>query len=160
MVNWDPVDQTVLANEQVIDGKGWRSEAPVESKELSQWFLKTSKYSEELLSCLNELDRWPDKVKTMQSNWIGKSIGAEIIFKMINSNNYSTNLLKVFTTRPDTIFGATFCAISLEHPLAKEIIENNLEAKNFHTSCFSVDTEKEKLGLKFNQNSQQNDNWE
>ena len=76
LVNWDPVDQTVLANEQVIDGKGWRSGAQVESKELSQWFLKTSKYSEELLSCLNELDRWPEKVKIMQSNWIGKSVGA------------------------------------------------------------------------------------
>ena len=83
MVNWDPVDQTVLANEQVIDGKGWRSGAQVESKELSQWFLKTSAYSEELLSYLNELDRWPEKVKIMQSNWIGKSIGAEIKFEMV-----------------------------------------------------------------------------
>ena len=88
-VNWDPVDKTVLANEQVIDGKGWRSGAQVESKELSQWFLKTSAYSEELLSYLNELDRWPEKVKIMQSNWIGKSIGAEITFEMMNSNNYS-----------------------------------------------------------------------
>ncbi len=148
LVNWDPVDKTVLANEQVIDGKGWRSGAPIESKELSQWFLKTSAYSEELLSCLNELNRWPEKVKIMQSNWIGKSIGAEITFEMTNSNNYSTNVLKVFTTRPDTIFGATFCAISLEHPLAKEIIKKNSEAKNFHASCSSVDIEKEKLGFK------------
>ena len=148
LVNWDPVDKTVLANEQVIDGKGWRSGAPVESKELSQWFLKTSVYSEELLSCLNELNRWPEKVKIMQSNWIGKSVGAEITFEMSNSNNYSTSLLKVFTTRPDTIFGATFCAISLEHPLAKEIIKKNPEAKNFHTSCSNVDIEREKLGFK------------
>ena len=148
LVNWDPVDQTVLANEQVIDGKGWRSGAPVEPKELSQWFLKTSKYSEELLSCLNELDRWPEKVKIMQSNWIGKSVGAEITFEMGNSGNYSTNLLEVFTTRPDTIFGATFCAVSLEHPLAKEIIKKDPEAKKFHTSCSSVDIEKEKLGFK------------
>ena len=92
MINWDPVDQTVLANEQVIDGKGWRSGAIVESKELSQWFLKTSSYSEELLSCLDGLDKWPEKVKIMQSNWIGKSVGAEIIFEITSANNYSTNL--------------------------------------------------------------------
>ena len=148
LVNWDPVDQTVLANEQVIDGKGWRSGAQVESKELSQWFLKTSAYSEELLNCLNELDRWPEKVKIMQSNWIGKSIGAEITFEMTNSNNYSSNLLKVFTTRPDTIFGASFCAISLEHPLAKEIIKKNPKAKNFLMSCSGADIEKDKLGFR------------
>ena len=148
LINWDPVDQTVLANEQVIDGKGWRSGAIVESKELSQWFLKTSSYSEELLSCLDGLDKWPEKVKIMQSNWIGKSVGAEIIFEITSANNYSTNLLKVFTTRPDTIFGATFCAISLEHPLAKEIIKKNPEAKKFCSSCSNIDIEKEKLGFK------------
>ena len=99
-VNWDPVDKTVLANEQVIDGKGWRSGAVVEKKKLSQWFLKISKYSDELLEGLDKLDNWPNKVKTMQSNWIGKSVGAEIDFKI--SDNRSK--IKIFTTRPDPIY--------------------------------------------------------
>ena len=146
-VNWDPVDQTVLANEQVIDGKGWRSGAAVEQKKLSQWFLKTSAYSEELLKCLEKLDNWPDKVKTMQSNWIGKSSGAEIIFK-INNNKYEFNKLKIFTTRPDTIFGASFFAISIEHPLAREIIRSESGAEEFEKNCFGLNPDKNKIGFK------------
>ena len=120
-VNWDPVDETVLANEQVIDGKGWRSGASIEQKYLSQWFLKTSSYSEELLTDLEKLDNWPTKVKLMQANWIGKSVGVEIKFSILNPDNLSTKSIDVFTTRQDTIFGATFCAISLNHPLSKEL---------------------------------------
>jgi len=121
-VNWDPVDKTVLANEQVIDGRGWRSGAPVEKKNLSQWFLKTSTYSEELLKDLDSLDMWPKKVKVMQSNWIGKSEGVEIFFSITGNNVYNQNLIKVYTTRPDTIFGATFLAISPEHKLSKKFL--------------------------------------
>ena len=147
-VNWDPVDQTVLANEQVIDGRGWRSGALVEAKELSQWFLKTSSYSQELLSYLDTLTNWPEKVKIMQSNWIGKSVGAEINFEIKDSNNLNEKNIKVFTTRPDTIFGASFCALSLDHPLAKNIIQENQEADNFKKSCSQLDSEKEKMGFK------------
>ena len=121
VVNWDPVDNTVLANEQVVDGRGWRSGAEVEKKKLSQWFLKTSAYSEELLSDLEKLDNWPNKVKIMQSNWIGKSIGAEINFEIINPEK--NKKINVFTTRPDTIFGASFCALSIEHEVSQEIIK-------------------------------------
>ena len=134
-VNWDPVDQTVLANEQVIDGKGWRSGAEIEQKKLSQWFLKTSTYSEELLDCLDQLNDWPSKVKIMQSNWIGKSVGVEINFKISNPQNLTSNYLNVFKTRPDTIFGATFCAISTDHPASKEIINKNNDAKKFVQEC-------------------------
>ena len=148
LVNWDPVDQTVLANEQVIDGKGWRSGAVVETKELSQWFLKTSKYSEELLTYLDKLENWPEKVKLMQSNWIGKSIGAEIIFEISEENNFNEKFIKVYTTRPDTIFGASFCAISLDHPLAKKIIYSNSSAKKFKEECEKLNPEKNKLGFK------------
>ena len=150
LVNWDPVDLTVLANEQVIDGRGWRSGAPVEQKNLSQWFLKTSLYSEELLQCLDGLNKWPEKVKTMQSNWIGKSSGAEINFKISNPGKLSSNMIKVFTTRPDTIFGATFCAISSEHPVALEIIDNDNEAKIFQEKCKQINPDKEKIGFKTN----------
>tara|TARA_B100000579_G_C22837704_1_gene859741 strand:- start:943 stop:3168 length:2226 start_codon:yes stop_codon:yes gene_type:complete len=150
LVNWDPVDQTVLANEQVIDGKGWRSGAEIIQKKLSQWFLKTSAYSEELLSDLTKLTNWPEKVKTMQSNWIGKSVGLEIDFSILKSENISSQKLKIFTTRPDTIFGATFCAISPNHPLAIEIKETNTEVKNF-ISRIEKNDEKinidEKLGI-------------
>ena len=147
-VNWDPVDKTVLANEQVIDGKGWRSGAPVEQKKLSQWFLKTSAYSEELLSYLDKLTGWPDKVKVMQSNWIGKSIGAEINFEIAENDLDKTKILNVFTTRPDTIFGASFCAISLEHPLAKNIISKDEKAKEFQKKCTTINPDKEKEGYK------------
>jgi len=148
LVNWDPVDQTVLANEQVIDGKGWRSGALIEKKNLSQWFLKTSAYSEELLSCLDTLSDWPEKVKLMQSNWIGKSVGAEINFKINNSKNFKFDKICVFTTRPDTLFGASFCAISTDHPVAKEIIKKNNLAKEFKERCSSLNPDKEKLGFK------------
>ena len=146
-VNWDPVDQTVLANEQVIDGRGWRSRAIVEQKKLSQWFLKTSAYSDELLTGLDKLGSWPAKVKIMQSNWIGKSEGAEINFRIKNSN-IGFNTLKVFTTRPDTIFGASFCAISLDHPIAKKIIAKNTDARKFELECSDINPDKEKKGFK------------
>ena len=148
LVNWDPIDKTVLANEQVIDGRGWRSGAIVESKMLSQWFLKTSKYSEELLSCLDQLTNGPNKVKVMQSNWIGKSSGAEIIFQIHDPKNLECSSIKVFTTRPDTIFGASFCAISLDHQLAKEIILSDSGAKDFEIACKKTNEEKEKIGFK------------
>ncbi len=143
-VNWDPVDKTVLANEQVIDGKGWRSGAVIEKKKLSQWFLKISKYSEELLAGLDNLNDWPNKVKIMQSNWIGKSVGAEIEFKLSDKKNK----IKVFTTRPDTIYGATFIALSPEHNLSKEISKKNTSAKEFIDKCKSVNSDKTKLGYK------------
>ena len=145
-VNWDPVDKTVLANEQVIDGRGWRSGAEVEKKHLSQWFLKTSKYSNELLDELDKLDEWPDKVKTMQKNWIGKSEGAEIDFNLINPK-YKDHKIKIYTTRPDTIFGATFIAISCQHPLVKELIKTNGKIKKFIRECELSNTEKDKLGF-------------
>jgi len=149
-VNWDPVDKTVLANEQVIDGKGWRSGSTIERKKLSQWFLKISKYSDQLLNSLSNLQGWPDKVKTMQQNWIGKSFGCEIKFKTDNKN-YSEIL--VYTTRPDTIFGATFIGISIDHPFSKLINPTSeyqkfiTENKNQILSESSI-TNKDKLGFK------------
>ena len=126
-VNWDPVEQTVLANEQVINGKGWRSNAIVERKKLSQWFFNISKFSEELLEDLNSLTEWPEKVKLMQKNWIGKSVGCEIDFEIEGQNK-----VKIFTTRPDTIFGATFLAVSVDHPICKNFSnkDNFLKFKN------------------------------
>ena len=150
-VNWDPIDQTVLANEQVIDGKGWRSGAIVERKKLSQWFFKISKFSNELLDGLKKLNQWPDKVKTMQSNWIGKSFGCEINFK-IQGNNEVKNI-KVFTTRPDTLFGFSFLALSVDHPLAKQF-EGNKDFIKFKSECSKTGTteesiaQAEKLGFK------------
>ena len=144
-VNWDPIDKTVLANEQVIDGRGWRSGAEVEKKYLSQWFLKTSNYSEELLKDLDELSEWPDKVKIMQKNWIGKSVGAEIDFK-IKNEEFKEYKIKVYTTRPDTIFGATFIAISCQHPLAKDLSQKNNLIKNFIKECENLNPDNEKLG--------------
>jgi len=149
-VNWDPVDKTVLANEQVIDGRGWRSGALVEKKNLSQWFLKTSHYSEELLSDLDVLDMWPQKVKIMQSNWIGRSEGAEISFSITGNTILKQNFIKVYTTRPDTIFGATFVALSPEHELAKTIFEKDKDAKKFSDQIKKVDSEKTKVGHKTN----------
>ncbi len=142
-VNWDPVDKTVLANEQVIDGRGWRSGAFVEKKKLSQWFLKISNYSEELLKDLDSLTNWPNKVKVMQSNWIGKSIGAEINFKLSNRENF----IKVFTTRPDTIFGATFLALSTEHELSIDISKDNKVLKKFIKECEGLNPDKIKKGF-------------
>ena len=142
-VNWDPVDKTVLANEQVIDGRGWRSGALVEKKKLSQWFLKISKYSEELLADLEKLSKWPNKVKIMQSNWIGKSVGAEINFEVENSKDE----IKIFTTRPDTIFGATFIAISPQHAISEGISNDDKKARVFVESCKNDDGEKNKRGF-------------
>ncbi len=142
-VNWDPVDKTVLANEQVIDGRGWRSGAIVEKKKLSQWFLKISKYSDELLEDLESLNNWPKKVKIMQSNWIGKSIGAEINFKVANEKLDIT----VFTTRPDTIFGATFLALSTEHELIVNISKKNKSMQRFIKDCENLNPEKTKKGF-------------
>lgn len=120
-VNWDPVDQTVLANEQVIDGRGWRSGALVEQRELTQWFFKISKYSDELLTALDTLDRWPDKVRLMQRNWIGRSEGLLIRFALdTQTTPAGEGEVEVFTTRPDTLFGAKFVALSPDHPLAAE----------------------------------------
>ena len=148
-VNWDPVDKTVLANEQVIDGRGWRSGALVQKKHLSQWFLKTSNYSEELLNELENLNEWPEKVKTMQKNWIGQSEGAEVNFKIISENS-NQNKIKIYTTRPDTLFGATFIAISTQHPLSKFLSNNKNDVKRFVEQCEKSNPEKEKLGLNTN----------
>ena len=116
-VNWDPIDQTVLANEQVIDGKGWRSGAVVEKKAIPQYFMKITKYADELLKDLDELVGWPEQVKTMQRNWIGKSYGCEIEFSIKDH----TDSVKIYTTRPDTLFGVTYLAIAAQHPLASSI---------------------------------------
>ncbi len=150
-VNWDPIDQTVLANEQVIDGKGWRSGAIVERKKLNQWFFNINKFSEKLLDNLNSLNEWPNKVKVMQKNWIGKSFGCELTFKVDNSKN--VNEIKCFTTRPDTLFGMSFLALSIDHPIAK-LYENNNEFIKFKKECSKVGTTEEaianaeKLGFK------------
>ena len=130
-VNWDPVDQTVLANEQVIDGKGWRSGAPVEKRKLSQWFFKITSVADDLLDALKTLDRWPEKVRLMQENWIGRSSGAEIRFEIKERQDRLT----VFTTRPDTIFGASFLAISPDHALADELAAQSPELKAFLAEC-------------------------
>ncbi|SFV68556.1 Leucyl-tRNA synthetase [hydrothermal vent metagenome] len=136
IVNWDPVDQTVLANEQVIDGKGWRSGAIVEKKEISQWFIKITDYAEELLKDLETLEGWPEQVKTMQKNWIGKSKGLEITFKNKHQD------LTVFTTRPDTLMGVTYVAIAAEHPLATLAVEKATDSKikNFIAKCKTIQT--------------------
>jgi leucyl-tRNA synthetase len=141
-VNWDPVENTVLANEQVIDGKGWRSNAPVERKKLSQLFFKISKLANELLVDLDKLKGWPDKVKLMQKNWIGKSHGCEIYFQV--SNSKSEAKIKIFTTRPDTIFGASFIALSNEHPLSLDF-SNNAKFKKFKEECNKTGTTEEAL---------------
>jgi len=146
VVNWDPVDQTVLANEQVIDGKGWRTGAVVESKKLSQWFFKITHYAEELLTGLDELTLWPEKVKTMQRNWIGKSVGAEIDFKL---NNDSKKHIRIFTTRPDTIYGASFIAVSINHPIVSELMEET-EITKLKSKFEKVDEDKEKIGIRLN----------
>ena len=129
-VNWDPVDMTVLANEQVIDGKGWRSGAAVERRKLSQWFLTITDFAEELLEGLGSLDTWPDKVRLMQENWIGKSTGLQFAFDLSNGDS-----LEVYTTRPDTIFGATFVAVAPDHPVAQGVALNNCEAGKFIEIC-------------------------
>ena len=139
-VNWDPVDQTVLANEQVINGRGWRSNAVVERKKLSQWFFNISKFSNELLQDLDTLTDWPEKVKLMQKNWIGKSVGCEIDFEIEEINKK----IKVFTTRPDTIFGATFLAVSVDHPICKKF-EKKPEFIEFKKIASKVGTTEEAI---------------
>ncbi len=143
-VNWDPAEQTVLANEQVIDGKGWRSGVAVERKKLSQWFFNIKKFSQELLDELEKLKNWPDKVKLMQKNWIGKSFGCEINFKIQEKSD--DNEIKVFTTRPDTIFGASFVALSIDHPIAKNF-ENDKNFQNFKLECSKSGTTEEALAI-------------
>ena len=150
LVNWDPVDETVLANEQVIDGKGWRSGATVELKEIDQWFLKITDYADELLSSVESLD-WPENVKAMQKNWIGKSFGSEIKFSLNNEED-----LTAFTTRIDTLYGVTFIAISPNHPLAQNLAKESAEISNFVKQCnetkmAEADMAKaDKLGFKTN----------
>ena len=150
-VNWDPVDETVLANEQVVDGKGWRSGATVERKKLNQWFFNISKFSEELLKGLESLDTWPNKVKVMQKNWIGKSFGCEVEFKIKSEKPIDS--IKCYTTRPDTLFGFSFLALSVDHPLSK-FYEQDKNFQSFKKECSKTGTTEEsiaaadKLGFK------------
>ncbi|MDA7694889.1 leucine--tRNA ligase [Candidatus Pelagibacter sp.] len=152
-VNWDPVDETVLANEQVIDGRGWRSGAIVERKKLNQWFFKISDFSDELLGGLDSLDQWPNKVKIMQKNWIGKSVGCEIEFKI--KGNSEIKEVKCFTTRPDTLFGFSFLALSIDHPISK-YFEKDEKFIIFKKNCSQTGTTEEsiaqadKIGFKTN----------
>ncbi len=143
VVNWDPVENTVLANEQVIDGKGWRSGAPVERRELTQWFFKISDMAEELLDAIDGLEKWPDKVRLMQRNWIGKSRGLQFPFKLIGAPE-GFGELEVYTTRPDTLLGASFGAISPDHPLAKAL-ETNPEVRAFNEECRRLGTSEEAI---------------
>ncbi len=136
MVNWDPVENTVLANEQVVDGKGWRSGAPVERKKLNQWSLKITDYAEELLEAIKTLDRWPDKVRIMQENWIGKSQGCRFTFNVVDT----AETLDVFTTRPDTLFGASFAAMAADHPLAQKLCAQTQGYKEFVQKCQAMGT--------------------
>jgi leucyl-tRNA synthetase len=164
-VNWDPVENTVLANEQVVDGRGWRSGAVVEQRELEQWFFRITRYGDDLLAALDTLDRWPDKVRTMQGNWIGKSQGAKIRWEIttapdfLSSGNdafnpkHATAPIEVFTTRPDTLFGASFLALAPDHPLTKEIAKSRPDVAKFMADCAArgtseADIEKaEKVGI-------------
>jgi leucyl-tRNA synthetase len=140
-VNWDPIDQTVLANEQVIDGRGWRSGALVEQRELTQWFFKISEFSEALLQALEQLDRWPDKVRLMQRNWIGRSDGLLVRFELDPATApTSQSEIAVYTTRPDTLFGAKFMAIAVDHPLAQELAEHDAKLAAFITECKRMGT--------------------
>ncbi len=164
-VNWDPVENTVLANEQVVDGRGWRSGAVVEQRELEQWFFRITKYNDDLLEALNGLDRWPEKVRTMQANWIGKSQGAKIWWEIASvpeslsrekdaqGRNHATDPIEVYTTRPDTLFGAAFVALAPDHPLTKQIAKSRPDVAKFMADCAArgtseADIEKaEKVGI-------------
>ena len=140
-INWDPVDQTVLANEQVIDGRGWRSGAPVEQRNLTQWFFTITKYADELLTGLDTLDRWPDYVRLMQANWIGRSEGLLVRFAIAADGKHGeASEIEVYTTRPDTLFGAKFMAISPEHPLARELAQSDTALAGFIRECESRGT--------------------
>ena len=141
-VNWDPVDETVLANEQVIDGKGWRSGAIVERKKLSQWFFNISKFADNLQQELENLDEWPNKVKVMQQNWIGKSFGCEIDFEIIGDPNIKK--IKCFTTRPDTLFGFSFLALSIDHPISRLYVDDKA-FKQFKEECSKTGTTEESI---------------
>jgi leucyl-tRNA synthetase len=140
-VNWDPVENTVLANEQVIDGKGWRSGVPVEKRRLAQWFLKITEFSDDLLAELKNLERWPDKVRIMQENWIGRSEGAYVRFEMPGRDDR----LEVYTTRPDTLFGASFAAVAANHPLAQELAKGNAALADFVAECNRMGTSEAEL---------------
>ena len=143
-VNWDPEENTVLANEQVVDGRGWRSGAVVERRLLSQWFLKITEYADDLLASIETLDRWPDRVRLMQQNWIGKSEGARVTFKLtsdkMDESGVPDDTIEVFTTRPDTLFGASFIAVAANHPLALAVAENSKEAADFIAECAKLGT--------------------
>ena len=139
-VNWDPVENTVLANEQVVDGRGWRSGAAVERRLLAQWFLKITEYADDLLAAIDGLDRWPDRVRLMQANWIGKSEGAEVTFNLTQDAPGGTDGISVFTTRPDTLYGASFIAIAANHPLAVSISETDRAAADFLAECARLGT--------------------
>lgn len=143
-VNWDPVDQTVLANEQVIDGRGWRSGALVEQRELTQWFLKISDWSQDLLDSLDRLERWPEKVRLMQKNWIGKSRGLQFSFATVGAPD-GHDRLEVYTTRPDTLHGASFAAISPDHPLARELEKSDAAIAAFCAECRRMGTSEEEI---------------
>ncbi len=143
-VNWDPIDQTVLANEQVIDGKGWRSGAVVERKKLNQWFFNISKFSQELLDSLNDLNEWPNKVKVMQKNWIGKSFGCEISFQ--TEGDIPVNEIKCFTTRPDTLFGFSFLALSVDHEISKYFLKDK-KFQEFKKECSKTGTTEEAIAI-------------
>ncbi|TAJ32520.1 MAG: leucine--tRNA ligase [Reyranella sp.] len=139
-VNWDPVDNTVLANEQVIEGKGWRTGAPVERRKLTQWNLKITHFADELLSRLDTLERWPEKVRLMQANWIGKSRGARVFWQLTDSSGADRGKLEIFTTRPDTLYGASFMALSAEHPLTAELAKDDPGLQRFVAECRKTGT--------------------
>ena len=140
-VNWDPAEHTVLANEQVIDGKGWRSGADIAQRKLNQWFLRITHYADDLLMAIDTLDRWPEKIRLMQHNWIGRSEGAQIFWVLVDSDgNNRTEPLEVFTTRPDTLFGASFCAISALHPLAAKLAQSDAALADFVGECARAGT--------------------
>ena len=139
-VNWDPVENTVLANEQVVDGRGWRSGAEVERRLLSQWFLKITEYADDLLDAIDRLERWPDRVRLMQQNWIGRSEGAEVSFRLTRASPDSSDSISVFTTRPDTLFGASFLAVAANHPIALALAQDDDAAADFVAECAKLGT--------------------
>ena len=144
-VNWDPVDHTVLANEQVIDGRGWRSGAVVEKRELAQWFFRITRYEDDLLAALDDLQRWPEKVRIMQENWIGRSEGAEVDWLLRGDGDLDGESLTVFTTRPDTLFGATFCALSPHHPISAQLAKTDSGLADFIAACDRLGTSEEAI---------------
>ncbi|MBL6432611.1 MAG: leucine--tRNA ligase, partial [Alphaproteobacteria bacterium] len=144
-VNWDPVDQTVLANEQVIEGRGWRSNALVEQRELTQWFFRISDYSQELLDALDKLDRWPEKVRLMQKNWIGRSEGLRVRFEFTEPAPTGDTTLEIFTTRPDTLYGASFMGLSPDHPISQTLAADNPKIAEFIDECHHIGTSAEAI---------------